>query len=84
MKTSFKKRREHRRNPQDKKKKQQIKKERDKEHYITLNKRGWTRKGEDPWYRRIIKITTANICTDSVLDLKIFWGGDTNSGASLQ
>lgn len=43
-----------------------MQKERDKERDITLNKRGWTGKGEDPWNRRIIKITAANICTDSV------------------
>ena len=38
----------------------------DKERYITLNKSGWTEKGEEWRNRRLIKITAANICTANV------------------
>jgi hypothetical protein len=62
-KTSPKQHRKHRHNPKTRKK--QVQKDRDKELDIALNKPGRAEKGEKPKNRRIIKITTGNVCTDS-------------------
>jgi hypothetical protein len=45
--------------------KEQVQKDKEKELDIALSKPGRAEKGEKPKNRRIIKITTGNICTDS-------------------